>query len=94
MTILTVKFQMPDGTELVYRRRAYYPDLQWVSVDLHGRDDMSKILSADHRDKYSSAEASGRAALAIERTVGTGVPTFTSAAVSIESGDVCCNTSA
>jgi hypothetical protein len=85
---------MPDGLELMYGWRAYHPDLQWVSVDLHGRDDVSKILSADHRDKYSPAEASGRAVLAIERTVGTGVPAFTSVAVSVESGDVCCETSA
>jgi hypothetical protein len=85
---------MPDGLELMYGWRAYHPDLQWVSVDLHRRDDVSKILSADHRDKYSPAEASGRAALAIERTAGTGVPAFTSAAVSVESGDVCCKTSA
>jgi hypothetical protein len=85
---------MPDRLELMYGWRAYHPDLQWVSVDLHGRDDVSKILSVDHRDNYSPAEASGRAALAIERTVGTGVPAFTSATVSVESGDVCCKTSA
>ena len=94
ITFLTVNCQIPDGLDLIYGWRAYHPDLQWVSVDLHGRDNVSKTLSADHKDKYSPAEASGRAALAIERTVGTGVPAFTSAAVSVERGNVCCKTSA
>ena len=86
--------QIPDGLDLIYGWRAYHPDLQWVSVDLHGRDNVSKTLSADHKDKYSPAEASGRAALAIERAVGTSVPAFTSAAVTVEGGNVCCKTSA